>query len=131
MTKVIMPMVMTKCRHPWSAGHLAMKNQAKSEEHNCPIGHQTDSRVRRELEASGRNSRKRAPSTGRLPPTPKPKAAYMKHTPPQLGAHAEAVPNTLAISSVTLKAMRRPIMSEPMPQKKLPKHSPTKRDEVV
>jgi hypothetical protein len=108
-----------------------MKNQAKREEHSCPIGHQTERRVRRELEASGRNSRNRAPSTGRLPPTPKPMPAYMRQTPPQLEAHEDAVPNTLAISSVMLKAMRRPIMSEPMPQKKLPKHRPTNKDDVV
>ncbi len=131
MVNVMPPMVMTKWRQPWLAGELAMKCQAKSDAHSCPIGHQTESRVKRELDASGRNSRKRAPSTGRLPPTPKPRAAYMMQTPLQLGAHAEAVPNTLAMSRVRLKAMRRPMMSEPMPQKKLPRHKPTKREDVV
>ena len=52
-------------------------------------------------------------------------------TPPQLDAYEDAVPKTAAISSVTLKAMRRPIMSEPMPQKKLPKQRPTKSELVV
>jgi predicted oxidoreductase len=57
--------------------------------------------------------------------------AYNTQTPLQLEAYAEAVPNTLAINKVTLKAMRRPIISDPMPQKKLPKHSPRNTYEVV
>jgi hypothetical protein len=108
-----------------------MKNHAKSDEHSWPTGHQTESRVRSELEASGRNSRKREPSTGRLPPTPNPTIAYRKQTPPQVEAKAEAIPKTLVINKVMLKAMRRPMISEPIPQKKLPKHRPTKSEEVV
>ena len=37
----------------------------------------------------------------------------------------------LVMSSVKLNAIRRPIMSAPSPQKKLPKHSPTKRELIV
>lgn len=40
-----------------------------------PTGHQTLSMVKRFPEANGRNSRKSAPSTGRFPPTPRPKQA--------------------------------------------------------
>jgi hypothetical protein len=131
MTKVMMPIVMTKYRHPSFAGQLAMKNQAISEELSCPIGHHTERRVRRELEASGRNSRNRAPSTGRLPPTPNPSAPNKKQTPLQLVAYEEAIPKTLVMRRVRLKAMRRPKISDPRPQKKLPKHNPTKRALVV
>jgi len=54
-------------------GHWVINvlNEAMS----CPIGHQTDSIVRRLPDANGRNSRNSAPSTGRLPPTPTPRAA--------------------------------------------------------
>src|SRR3569833_2931789 len=41
------------------------------------------------------------------------------------------MPNTLVINRVQLKAMRRPMMSDPMPQKKLPKHRPRNRELVV
>jgi len=57
-----------------------MKNQAIRLEASWPTGHHTLSRVRSELLASGRNSRNRAPSTGRLPPTPDPTAATSRHS---------------------------------------------------
>lgn len=41
------------------------------------------------------------------------------------------MPKTLVMSSVVLKAMRRPRKSEPMPQKKLPAERPMKRALVV
>lgn len=41
------------------------------------------------------------------------------------------MPKRDVMSRVTLKAMRRPSMSEPMPQVKLPKQRPRKRYEVV
>lgn len=108
-----------------------MKNHAASEDTSCPIGHHTESSVRRELEASGRNSRNKAPSTGRFPPTPKPNAAYRKHTAPQLLPYAARMPKTLVMSSVMLKAIRRPKTSDPIPHRKLPRERPTKQELVV
>ena len=131
MIKVMTPMVMTKYLQPTSAGQLAMKNHAISDELSWPIGHQTDRSVSNELDASGRNSRNKAPSTGRFPPTPNPNAANRTQTPPQLDAYAEAMPKTLVISKVQLKAMRRPKISDPMPQRKLPKHKPRNNELVV
>lgn len=131
MMRVMTPIARTNFRHPSSAGQLAMKNHASRDEASWPTGHQTERRVSSELEESGKNSKNKAPSTGRLPPTPNPSAAKRKQTAPQLPAYEDAMPKTLVISSVTLKAMRRPMMSDPMPQQKLPKHSPTKRELVV
>jgi hypothetical protein len=55
----------------------------------------------------------------------------MKQTPPQLEAYDEAMPKTAVMSKVRLNAIRRPIISEPNPQKKLPRHKPTNRELVV
>ena len=131
MEKVIRPMVKTKLRQPSSAGQLAMKNQATSDEASWPTGHQTERRVSSELDESGRNSRNSAPSTGRLPPTPKPSRANRTQTQAQLVAYVTAMPKTLVMSRVKLKAMRRPRTSEPIPQMKLPKQRPKNRALVV
>ena len=92
-----------------------MKPQAIIEETNCPIGHQIESKVRRRPEALGRNSRNKAPSTGKLPPTPVPRAANNPHTPIQLGAAPAAIPKTPARNSVALNASLRPMISLPIP----------------
>ena len=121
--------------------------QAISEPISWPIGHHTDRRVSKLWDALGRNSRKSAlkksalptlsmttgltPSTGRFPPTPNPNAAYSPQVPTQLGPPPIARPNKPARNRVVLKAKRRPIRSEPTPQKEAPKHSPVKRAQVV
>lgn len=122
---------MTKRRHPSSTGQFVMKYQAKMDETSCPTGHHTDNRVNKALEESGRISRKSAPSTGRFPPTPVPIQAKSIQTPTQLDAYAAKIPKMLVISRVKLKAIRLPMTSDPRPQKKLPKQSPTKRELVV
>lgn len=131
MMNVTRPVVAMNNRHPWSTGQLVMKYHAKRDDTSCPTGHHTDSSVRRELEASGRNSRKRAPSTGRFPPTPVPIKPNRKHTAGQLGAYAAKVPKIAVISSVRLKAMRLPMMSAPKPHRALPMLRPTYRELVV
>lgn len=128
---VIMPIVMTKWRHPSSTGQFVIKYQANIDETSCPTGHHTDRRVNRALEESGRISRKSAPSTGKFPPTPVPKQANRIQTDTQLEAYAAQMPKMLVISRVALKAIRLPTMSDPRPQVKLPIHSPTKRELVV
>jgi hypothetical protein len=77
------------------------------------------------------DSKKSAPSTGKLPPTPTPSAAKRPQAPIQEGAAPAATPKTPAISSVKLKARRRPIMSLPMPQKLAPTHKPVNKAQVV
>lgn len=124
MTNVTMPMVAMNNRHPWSTGQFVMKYQANRDDTSWPTGHHTDSSVKSELEASGKNSRKRAPSTGRLPPTPVPINPNKKHTAGQLGAYAARVPKMLVIRSVRLKAIRRPIISAPSPHNALPMLKP-------
>lgn len=79
-------MARMKWRHPSSAGQLVMKYQAMRDEKSWPMGHHTERRVSSDVAPSGSSSRKRAPSTGRLPPTPKPRAAKRKQTQPQVGA---------------------------------------------
>lgn len=108
-----------------------MKYHANIEETSCPTGHHTDKSVNKPLEESGKNSRKRAPSTGKFPPTPVPMQANKIQTATQLGAYAAHMPKMLVISRVKLKAIRLPIISAPSPQKKLPTHSPRKRELVV
>lgn len=88
-------------------------------------------------DALGRNSRKSAywiisvvakllinnwhtPSTGKLPPTPNPSAAYSPQVPTQLGPPPTARPNTPARNRVVLNARRRPARSDPMPQNEAP-----------
>lgn len=85
-TKVMAPSVMTRYLQPMLSSFLhgpsseqvkfGMKAQARRLDTKLPTGHHTLSMVRRFPEANGRNSRKRAPSTGKLPPTPRPKQAY-------------------------------------------------------
>ena len=98
---------------------------------NCPSGHQTLSKVRRFPDAKGRNSRNSAPSTGRFPPTPNPRAANMPQVPIQLGAPPTAIPKTPQIKRLKLKAGLRPMTSEATPQKEAPKQRPTKSAQVV
>ena len=98
---------------------------------NCPRGHQTESIVKRFPDANGRNSRKRAPSTGRFPPTPNPRAENRAHVPIQLGAPPTAIPKTPQMKRLQLKAGLRPIISEATPQKDAPQQRPTKRAQVV
>lgn len=126
-----------------------MRPQATSDEMSCPTGQNTDSKVRRFPEAWGKNSRKSAPSTGRLPPTPRPlegtisgmshvylyhftyRQAKRAHVPIQFGPPPAARPNTPARNKVMLNARRRPTTSDAVPQKLAPMHKPKKRDKVV
>jgi hypothetical protein len=107
--------------------------------------------VKRFPEAKGRNSKNRAPSTGRLPPTPRPKAANMPQTlrnscqpclsrfnkgeigayPIQVGLPPTEIPKMPQMRSVILNARRRPTKSEAIPQKDAPMHRPTNSDAVV
>lgn len=113
------------------------------------MGHQTLSMVRRLPEANGRNSKKSAPSTGRFPPTPRPKqenraqaliysSAIIHHYkqeertyPIQLGLPPAARPNTLVMRRVRLKAGRRPITSDATPQNEAPRQRPKNNAQVV
>ena len=108
-----------------------MKPQAMTDPISVPNGHQTESNVRRLPDANGRNSRKSAPSTGRLPPTPHPREAYSAHTVIQLCEPPTAVPKTEVMKRVKLKAGRLPITSEIVPQKDAPTQRPVKTDRVV
>lgn len=96
-----------------------------------PTGHQTESPVRSAPLAKGRNSRNRAPSTGRLPPTPSPTHAYSAQTPTQVSGPADAMPKMAARKRVVLKANLRPMTSAAMPQKDAPIVRPTNSDSVV
>lgn len=87
--------------------------------------------VKRLPEANGKNSRNRAPSTGRFPPTPNPRAANRPHAPIQLGAPPAAIPNTPHMKRLKLKAGLRPIRSEATPQKEAPQQRPTNNAQVV
>lgn len=87
--------------------------------------------VRRLPELNGRNSRKRAPSTGRFPPTPTPMHAYKAHVAIQFCAPPTAVPKSPARNRVVLKAIRRPMMSDATPQKLAPRQRPVKTAHVV
>lgn len=98
---------------------------------SCPTGHHTLSRVRRFPLANGRNSRNNAPSTGKLPPTPAPRQANSEQVATQLWPPPAARPNAPARKSVQLKARRRPMISDAIPQKLAPMHRPVKRDRVV
>jgi len=114
-----------------------------------PTDHQVASPLKILAEFGGRHSRKTAASTGRFPPTPRPKQAYSAQTlnwvsarsfmfwaleetyPTQLGAPPAARPNAPQIHSVMLKAGRRPMASEAIPQKEAPMIKPTKRAHVA
>jgi hypothetical protein len=98
---------------------------------SCPTGHQTDRTVRRAPLAFGRNSRNKAPSTGRFPPTPVPSAAKRPHVPIQVGPAPTAIPKTPARKRVMLNANRRPMTSDPIPQKHAPMQRPMKSEQVV
>jgi len=102
-----------------------------SEAISWPTGHQTDRRVRRPPLAIGRNSRNKAPSTGKLPPTPRPTQAKRAQDPIQLGAAPAATPKTLAMPRVQLNASRRPTTSDMTPQKEAPMQRPRKSARVV
>ena len=98
---------------------------------NCPRGHHTESSVSMPPDAMGRNSRKRAPSTGRLPPIPMPNEAKSAQVPIQVLPPPTARPKTPAINSVELKASRRPMTSDAIPQKDAPIQSPRNVAHVV
>lgn len=98
---------------------------------NCPRGHHTESSVNMFPDAIGKNSRKSAPSTGRLPPMPTPNEAKRPQVPIQLLPPPTARPKTPAINRVELKASRRPTMSDAIPQKDAPMHSPRNVAHVV
>lgn len=104
---------------------------SRIEESNCPKGHHIESKVKKRAEMTGKNSRKSAPSTGRLPPIPTHRDAISPHVAIQLGAAPTAIPKTLPRNSVALKAIRRPIISEATPQQNAPTHNPTKPAQVV
>lgn len=124
-----------------------MNAQASRLEIRVPMDQNKARELRRAPEAKGRNSRKMAASTGRLPPTPKPRQAKRAHTlyvvrkrlnhqgiltyAIQLGAPPAASPKTPQRNRVMLKAGRRPIASEARPQNEAPTISPTKREHVV
>jgi len=144
MKNVIAPRVKMRYRQPQLSallhcpmgvpeGHekLGMKAQASSEAIKLPTGQKTESSVKRFPDVWGRNSRNKAPSTGRFPPTPRPIHAYSAHVPIQLGPPPEARPKTPARKRVKLKARRRPIMSDAVPQKDAPMQRPRKSDSVV
>lgn len=82
-------------------------------------------------DAKGKNSRKSAPSTGRFPPTPKPRAEAMPQTPIHVGLAAMQMPKIPQIKRVMLKAIRRPTTSEAIPQKDAPRHRPMNKAAVV
>ena len=104
---------------------------ARSEAMRFPTGQKTDSKVKRFPDVCGRNSRKRAPSTGRLPPTPRPMQAYSADTPIQLGPPPAARPKIPARQRVKLKARRRPRTSDAVPQNEAPMQRPRKSARVV
>jgi hypothetical protein len=100
------------------------------------------------LELGGKHSRKTAASTGKFPPTPRPRQAYKAHTligqsvsesqniheltyPTQLGPPPAARPNVPQMQRVMLKAGRLPIASEAIPQKEAPMMRPTNREHVA
>ena len=98
---------------------------------NCPTGHHTESRVSKPPDAKGKNSRNSAPSTGRFPPIPTPIEAYSAQVPIQLLPPPAASPNTPARKSVALKAGRRPMISDAIPQNEAPIHKPKNSAHVV
>lgn len=121
-------------------------------ETNLAIKVPTDHHVARPLrilpELGGRHSRKTAASTGRFPPTPRPKQAYNAQVllysqrveypriliasyPTQLGPPPAARPNVPQMQRVMLKAGRRPMASDAIPQKEAPTINPTKREQVA
>lgn len=103
-----------------------MMAQAMMEAISCPTGHQTERRVSMLFEAKGKNSRNKAPSTGRFPPTPRPMHPNKRDVAIQEGPAAMADPKAPQMNKVVLKAMRRPIMSDAMPQNVDPIDRPTK-----
>jgi hypothetical protein len=112
----------------WKVSKLFITNNAKQLLRlatSCPTGHQTDNRVSNLFDANGRNSRKRAPSTGKFPPTPKPMHPKSKDVMIHDGPAATAAPNTPQMNRVALKAGRRPMMSDAMPQNVEPNDNPT------
>ncbi len=68
----------TKRRHPSSAGQRAMKNQASSDDTSWPTGHQTESRVSSDEDASGRNSREEGAVDGQVAADAKPEGAVQE-----------------------------------------------------
>lgn len=104
---------------------------SRIEESNCPKGHHIESKVKKRADTTGKNSRKSAPSTGRLPPIPTDRDAISPHVAIQLGAAPTARPKTPPRNNVALKAIRRPIISEAIPQKNDPTHNPAKQAQVV
>ncbi len=132
MAKVIAPMVYTKYLHPFSTGNLPpRKAHPTKAATNWPAGHHILSKVRSPPFAVGKNSRKRAPSTGRLPPTPNPRAAKIEEVPIQLGPAPAAIPKAPAMKRVRLKASLRPMISEATPQKLAPRQRPAVKAQVV
>jgi hypothetical protein len=98
---------------------------------SCPTGHQTLRSVSNLLSTMGKNSKKSAPSTGKLPPTPKPMQANRRAVKSHVGARATSIPKNPAMKRVELKAIFRPSVSLRMPQETLPKDSPKKVIMVV
>jgi hypothetical protein len=72
----------------------------------------------------GKNSRKMAESTGKLPPTPTDQSAAKTPMAAKFGLLAASMPKTDVIAIVRLKAHRRPKMSQPKPQKTAPNSRP-------
>jgi hypothetical protein len=113
-----------------------------------PTDHHVARPLKMLLELGGKHSKKTAASTGRFPPTPRPKQAYNAHVlvyklintsqktfeityPTQLGPPPAARPNVPQMQRVMLKAGRLPIASEAIPQKEAPIIRPTKREHVA
>lgn len=103
----------------------------QSEAIRLPTGQKTDRSVSKLPDVCGRNSRNRAPSTGRLPPTPRPMQAYNAQTPIQFGPPPAASPKIPARNKVKLNARRRPTTSDAVPQKEAPMQRPRKSARVV
>jgi len=110
---------------------IGITAHAIKEAMTCPTGHHTESNVKRPLEANGRNSRNKAPSTGRLPPTPMAMHPKRREVVIHDGPREINVPKRPQMSNVALKAGRRPIMSDAMPQMVDPKARPMKVIMVV
>ena len=100
-----------------SQEYAGTMNHARRLAINCPTGHQTDKSVNNLFDSKGKNSRKSAPSTGKLPPTPRPMQAKRIEVVIQLGPRATRVPKSPHKNSVILKAGFRPMISDATPQK--------------
>ena len=90
----------------------------------CANAQSIDRTVRRYWWLPGKNSRKMALSTGKLPPTPTDHRAAKVPMAAKFGDPAAIRPKTAVTPMVRLKAHRRPKISHPKPQNMAPTRSP-------